>query len=122
MGRRKRNSKVLEQAHERLSGLKSIDPNLDLGNGLTVSAHEQAVNSLRAKLDSYNQKLSDLDEELLSLETDEAKLNDLNGRMLAGVGARYGRNSAEYEKAGGVRSDDRKRPPGKGGSKPPSQN
>jgi len=121
MGRRKRNSKILEQAYERLNGLKAIDPTLDMGNGLSVAAHEQAVNSLRAKLDSYNQKLSELDADLLALETDEDKLNDFNGRALAGVGARFGRNSIEYEKAGGIRTDDRKRPSRKGGSTPPSQ-
>ena len=59
MGRKKRNSKILELAYQRLNGMKSIDPNLDLGGGLTVSALEAAVNSLRARLDSYNQKLSE---------------------------------------------------------------
>jgi hypothetical protein len=125
MGRRKRNSKILEQAHERLNGMKSIDPKLDLGNGLSVEAHEEAVNDLRARLDSYNRKLSELDEEQLALEGSEASLKDFNGRVLAGVGARYGKNSIEYEKVGGVRTDDRKRPKRKGGNgnnTPPSQN
>ena len=125
MGRRKRNSKILEQAHERLNGMKSIDPKLDLGNGLSVEAHEEAVNDLRARLDSYNQKLSELDAEQLALEGSEANIKDFNGRVLAGVGARFGRNSVEYEKVGGVRTDDRKRPKRKGGngsSTLPSQN
>jgi hypothetical protein len=117
MGRRKRNSRIIEQANERLNGLKTIDPALDLGNGLSVTVLEQAIGALRSKLDGYNQKLSELDEDLLVIETDENKLEDMNGRFLAGVGARFGRNSIEYEKAGGVRSDDRKRPASKKGSK-----
>ena len=121
MGRKKRNSKILEQAYQRLNGMKSIDPNLDLGGGLTVSALEAAVNSLRARLDSYNQKLSELDEELLGLEGDEDALHDFNGRVLAGTGARFGRNSAHYEAVGGVRTDDRKSPSRKAGPKPPSK-
>jgi|SRR5579885_339990 hypothetical protein len=124
MGRRKRNSRILQQAYERLNGLKSIDPKLDLGNGLSVEAHEEAINDLRARLDSYNQKLSELDEEQIGIEVSEANLNDFNGRALAGVGARFGRNSVQYEKAGGVRTDDRKQPKRKGGggnSTPPSQ-
>jgi hypothetical protein len=120
MGRRKRNSNVLEQAHARLNGLKGIDPLLDLGNGLTVASLEQAIDSLQTKLDSYNQKLSEADEELLGVETGEGKLKELNTRFLAGVGARYGRNSVQYEKAGGVRTDDFKRSSRKPGAGTPS--
>jgi hypothetical protein len=116
MGRRKRNSNVLEQAHARLNGLKSIDPQLDLGNGLNIAALETAANSLQTKLDSYNQKLLEADEELIGVETSESELKELNTRFLAGVGARYGRNSVQYEKAGGVRTDDRKRSSRKSGS------
>ena len=109
MGRRRRNSRILDQANVRLNGLKAIDTNLDMGGGLSTTTFEQSINSLRTKIDSYNQKLSELDEDLLSLEIDENKLNDVNRRMLAGVGARFGRNSPEYEMVGGVRSSDRKR-------------
>jgi hypothetical protein len=117
MGRRKRNSRIIQQANERLNGLKTIDPAFDLGNGLSVAALEQAITTLRAKLDMYNQKLSEIDEDLLAIETDENKIEDMNTRVLAGVGARFGRNSIEYEKAGGVRSADRKRPASKKRSK-----
>jgi hypothetical protein len=122
MGRKKRNSRTLEQGYVRLNGMKSIDPDLDLGGGLTVSAVEAAVGSLRAKLDSYNQKLSEVDEELLGLEGVESALKELNGRVLSGTGARYGKNSAEYEAVGGVRTADRKRPTRKGGPQTPSKN
>src|SRR2546423_6581191 len=121
MGRKKRSSKILEQAYKRLNGMKSIDPNLDLGGGLTVSALETAINSLRGRLDTYNQKLSDVDEELLGLEGAEDALNEFNGRVLAGTGARFGRNSAEDEAVGGVRTGDPKRPSGKGGPPTPSK-
>ena len=110
MGRKKRNSNVLEQARARLNGLKDIDPQLDFGNGLTVTSLEQAINSLQARLDTYNRKLSEADEELLGIETDEVKLKELNTRFLSGVGARWGRNSIQYEKAGGLRTADHKRP------------
>jgi hypothetical protein len=36
MARRKRKSLVLEKALKRKAVLESIDPNLDLGNGLTL--------------------------------------------------------------------------------------
>lgn len=116
MGRKKRGSRVLEQAIARLNGLKTINPTLDFGNGLSVTAFEQAINSFRTKLDGYNQKLSDIDEELNTLEADERVLKDLNGRFLAGTGAMYGKNSSQYDVVGGVRLDDRKRPSKKNGS------
>jgi hypothetical protein len=121
MGRRKRNSSVLAEANARLNGLKGIDPTLDFGNGLTVGALEQAIDSLQAKLGRYNQKLSEVDEELFGVEAEEDKLNDLNSRVLAGIAARFGRNSVQYEKVGGVRSDDRKRAAGKKGTDSSSQ-
>ena len=121
MGRKKRGSRILEQAAARLSGLKSINPALYMGNGLSVAACEQALNTLRAKLDAYNQKLSELDEELYGLEAEEKKVSDLNGRILAGVAAAYGRDSSQYEAVGGVRTSDRKNSTRKPDSSPPTQ-
>jgi uncharacterized phage infection (PIP) family protein YhgE len=109
MGRKKRNSKVLEQANARLNGLKGIDANLELGKGLSVATFADSINTLRTRLDGYNQKLAELDDDLNALQAEEVNLNELNGRMLAGVAAAYGRNSSEYEMAGGVRTSDRKR-------------
>jgi uncharacterized protein YukE len=116
MGRKKRGSRILEEAKARLNGLKNINPTLDFGNGLSVAAFEQAINSFSSKLDGYNQKLSEIDDDLNSLEENERTLKDLNGRFLAGTGAMYGKNSGQYEKVGGVRTSDRKRPSKKGGS------
>lgn len=43
------------------------------------------------------------------LQTDEKNLDALSGTMLASVGVKYGKNSAEYGKAGGTRTADRKK-------------
>ncbi len=40
----------------------------------------------------------------------EKELKDWNGRMLAGVGSEFGKDSPEYEAAGGVRKSERKKP------------
>lgn len=121
MGRKKRGSRILEQASARLSGLKSINPALDMGNGLSVAAYEQALNTLRAKLEAYNQKLSELDEELFQVEAEEEKVSELHGRILAGVAAAYGRDSSQYEAVGGTRTTDRKNSSRKADSGPPKQ-
>lgn len=109
MGRLKRTSKILDKASTRAAGLRSIGPQ-DFGNGVTSEAFEAAVADTRQKLDDYNQALSAVDEKANVLVDSEKNLQDLTERVLAGVGAKYGKNSNQYEKAGGRRKADRKRP------------
>ena len=51
-----------------------------------------------------------LDGQLNDLTDGEKALADLSERMLGGVASKFGKNSSEYEMAGGVRKSDRKRP------------
>jgi hypothetical protein len=62
--------------------------------------------------------LSDLDQFQNRLDTKEESLNTKSTRFLAAVGARYDKDSDEYEKAGGTRTSERKKtgPKNKGGS------
>ncbi|HEX8291125.1 MAG TPA: hypothetical protein VF570_05190 [Pyrinomonadaceae bacterium] len=109
MGRLKRTSKILEKAHARLSGLRSIGGQ-DFGNGVTSEGFEDAIADTRQKLEDYNQALSVVDEKANVLNDSEKALQDFAERVLAGVAAKYGKNSNEYEKVGGIRKADRKRP------------
>ena len=112
MGRLKRTSKILDKASMRASGLRSVGAE-DFGNGVTSSAFEAAVADTRRKLEEYNQALSVVDEKANLLADSEKKLQDFAERILAGVAAKYGKNSNEYEKVGGIRKTDRKRPAGR---------
>jgi hypothetical protein len=98
---------------------KSISATLDLGMGLTVTGFETAITDLRSKLDNYNQELALVNEKQAALKTGEKNLADLSERMLAGVAAKYGKNSPEYVQAGGKRKSDIKRSPHKSPSNPP---
>ncbi len=109
MSRRKKRTTHLEDAKARLSGLKSIDKVLDLGNGLTAALYEQNINDLQDKLNAYNTILSSVDEKYNMVLDAEKQLRDLSERMLSGVAARFGKTSNEYEMAGGTRKMDRKR-------------
>lgn len=109
MGRLKRTSKVLDRANARAAGLRSIGT-LDFGNGLTSASYEQAIADVQTRLEDYNQTLSSLDEKANNLASAERTLQDFSERFLAGVAARFGKDSSEYEKAGGVRKSERKRP------------
>ena len=90
--------------------LASIDAALDLGNSLTLTADDAKKEAVKKQNDTYNTKLSELDGLLNEVETDEGGLDALSSRMLAAVGVKYGKDSDEYEKAGGTKTSDRKSP------------
>ncbi len=110
MARQKRSSRVLDKAQRRLSGVRSINETLELTQKLTTQNYSEYVNSLNSKLNAYNQALSEID--ALQIEVNEAEdfLAEYSEQMLMGIAAEFGKDSIEYEKAGGVRKRDRKRP------------
>jgi hypothetical protein len=111
MSRNKRlQSTVIDTAKDRIPGLTSIDPKLDLGNGLSLSAYQAQTDKTAASLNAYNLKISEADDAQNIFEAEETTLNDLNTRLLAAVGASYGKDSDEYALAGGTKTSDRKKP------------
>lgn len=110
MARKKRTSPAADKATQRASALASISPTLDLGNGLTLAAYNAAINApTTGKLAVYNATLSQLDGQLNDLQAAEKSLNTLSESMLAGTGVKFGKDSDEYEQAGGVRKSERKK-------------
>ncbi len=109
MARTKRTSPAVEFATTRISALASIDTALDLGNGKTLVAYTTRKEMVKGLNDSYNTELSKLDGLLNDLKDEEKKLQTLSAEMLAAVGVKYSKDSSEYEKAGGIRSSERKR-------------
>jgi hypothetical protein len=110
MPKRKVASSHIEKANKRMSGLKSIDDKLDLGNGLTVDTYDASIAVAIAKEAAYNQLLSTLDTTYNEYKVAEKNLRDINERMLMGVAAKFGKDSNEYEQAGGIKKSERKRP------------
>ena len=96
-----------------MSAVKSIDTALDLGNGITVALYEAQVESLTSKLSTYNTTLSTIDDLYNGCIAQMAVVADWNERVLAGVASKYGKNSSEYEMAGGVKKSERKKPKAK---------
>lgn len=110
MPRLKRTSQDLDKAKIRANNIVSIDSGLDFGNGLSVPAYQEQINALQAKLDRHNNLLSELDAIANDITAAEKTLAAYSERMLDGVGVRFGKDSNEYEKAGGVRKSERKKP------------
>ena len=101
---------LLARLRERMTGFKSIDPAIDLGNDISAKVFTQKVNNLQQMLDAYNTLLADADALKNRLVTTEKDLSEYSERVLLAVAAKYGKDSDEYERAGGVRRSDRKRP------------
>lgn len=129
MPRRKRTSQAIIDAEQRASGLQAIDPNLDLGNGVTLAALRTAIEETKALLNQYNLTLAQSDGDQARLEESEEKLARLTSTCLRAVSVKFGPDSEAYEKAGGRRLSDRRRPdrkaapePGKAPARPPESN
>ena len=100
----------LDKARTRLAAVKSIDAALDLGNGVTVANFKTEVDTLTSNLEAYNTALSTVDDLYNVCIAQLDVIKDWNERVLIGVANKYGKNSSEYEMAGGVRKSERKKP------------
>lgn len=106
----KRNrSIILDRAHSRAAAITTITPAVELGGELTLATYQASIVEAQTKLNAYNAMLTDADTARREFESIERNLADLSDRMLAGVGAIYGKNSAEYAQAGGVKKSERRR-------------
>ncbi|WP_202978942.1 hypothetical protein [Halomicronema hongdechloris] len=90
--------------------MQSVADDIDFGSGLTLATYEARIQAAREKLQAYNRILSMVDGAYNDLIAAEKELMDFSERMLSGFGVRYGKDSSEYEMAGGQRkSEYRKR-------------
>ncbi len=109
MARRKKGSRMLTKAERRLAGIKSIDAKLDLGNGLSTAWYEKEVTKLRQAVEEYNMLLSKVDDASNNVEAVEKQLATASENVLLGVKIKFGKDSSQYEMAGGTRLSDRRR-------------
>ncbi|MDZ8025929.1 MAG: hypothetical protein RMX65_000875 [Nostoc sp. DedQUE01] len=109
MTQKKRNSIALTKAERRIEGMQTINSELDFGNGFSITTYNTKVIELREKLAAYNQAQTIVHKTQNALVEAERGLNTYSEQMLLNVASRYGKNSDEYEMAGGTRRSDRKK-------------
>ncbi|WP_375474700.1 hypothetical protein [uncultured Nostoc sp.] len=107
MPRRKRSSRILEKAEFRVAGLKAIDPNINFDDTYNLQNLTQLIENFHNMLDDYNAAIAMIDSSRKKLDEMEKTLSQVSDKMLTGVGFKYGKNSNEYELAGGVRDSER---------------
>jgi uncharacterized protein YukE len=100
---------TVSNAKDRLSGMKSIDLKLDMGNGMSVKAYQTSIQEAEAKIEAYNTAIANISQMLSAAETAEKNLAQFSERMLSTVAGHYGRTSDEYEMAGGTKRTKRRR-------------
>ncbi|WP_392534595.1 hypothetical protein [Nostoc sp. C117] len=109
MTQRKRNSTALTKAERRIEGMETINRQLDFNNGFSIAIYNTKVIDLREKLAAYNQAQTIVDKTHNALIEAERELNTYSEQMLLNVASHYGKNSDEYEMAGGTRRSIRKK-------------
>ncbi|OCQ99535.1 hypothetical protein BCD64_10800 [Nostoc sp. MBR 210] len=109
MPRKKRSSQILEKAQFRVAGLKAIDPNLNFDDTHNLQSMTQLIEQFKKMLEDYNSALAIIDSSKQKLDEMEKTLKQVSDKMVTGVGFKYGRNSNEYELAGGIRESERVR-------------
>ncbi|NJN59906.1 MAG: hypothetical protein HC879_21685 [Leptolyngbyaceae cyanobacterium SL_5_9] len=101
MAYQKRRSATLEKAQARLRGLRTLLAALQLGNGLTLQNYAALIEAVTALLEAHNLALAEADRTRIELAEMEVSLSALSSRILSAVAATYGKDSKEYELAGG---------------------
>lgn len=101
---------AFEKAKTRLASVLSIDNALDLGNEVTADKYEVEVTKFNEALKAYNTALSTIDDLYNECIAQETVLKEWNERVLNGVAFKYGKDSSQYEMAGGTRKSERKKP------------
>lgn len=109
MAYKRRSSTTVEQTNQRLIGIKQISPAPTLPAGLSVTATEQKKQTVEALLVQYNGILAQADQVLDQIVDGEKELRTLNTKLLIAIGLLYGKDSPEYEAAGGTRTSEAKK-------------
>ncbi|RCJ19982.1 hypothetical protein A6S26_04430 [Nostoc sp. ATCC 43529] len=104
---KKRSSQILKKAQFRVAGLKAIDPNLNFDDTYNLQNLTQLLEKFHNMLNDYNAAIAMIDSSKKKLDEMEKTLSQVSDKMLTWVGCKYGKNSNEYELAGGVRDSER---------------
>lgn len=98
-----------EKGQNRLAGMKLFETTINFGRGLTEADYTTKIDEVNTLTQSYNALLTQADGIATQLDIAERELAEMSKRFLNAVGAKYGFDSVEFEKVGGLRMSDYRR-------------
>lgn len=112
-----RKSSTVQRAQLDLANLKSVVPNLDLGDGVSLKALEQLIEETQAAIEELNIATVTISKNRILIQAKEKAIVDMSQRLRMGVGSKFGKKSQEYKivNQAGKRSNS-KAPSNDGGS------
>lgn len=91
-----RKSATIEKALLELANLKSIDPTLDLGDGISIEAMSTLVEEARQAIENLNMATVAISTNRRLIQEKESAIVDLSARIRLGIGSKFGHKSEEY--------------------------
>ncbi len=110
MARKKVELPALTKLNARILGLKSINEDLVLKNGLSVALGDDIQTRLKNKSDQITIQQAQLEQSRIELKALTLEAAEFSRKALSGVKNDFGENAVEVTKAGGVRTSDRAKP------------
>lgn len=100
---------LLDKAKARLIAIKNIHLDSYPSRGLSVQTYTAAIEKSTCYQEIYNSTLATLNADRIAKEEADKELKEITEKMLLGVSIEFGKDSPEYEMAGGTRKSKRKR-------------
>ena len=110
MARKPKTDREMQAGKIRLAKVKSVEPDFKANDDVSVAKLEAALSEAQSVLDDYNQTLASLDGKNNQYNLQIKKINNLSELLLDAVGLKYGKDSDQYEMAGGTRKSERRKP------------
>lgn len=101
MAFKKKESAALGTLKRRVDGMKQIDPQLDLGDGISVKECEAKLDEYEKLVDDYNALLSKADLMAVKIDAAEKDAREVSSRIMSLVKGKYGRSSEQVAAVGG---------------------
>ena len=105
-----RKSNAIAEAEALIAALRPIESKLDFGKSLTLPAYIAKTEEARGLLANLNTLIAQMESARNAFNHCEDDLIDMSSRMRKGVLVQFGADSDEYNRVGGTRTSDRKRP------------
>jgi malate synthase len=92
-----RKSATIAKVQIDIANLKSVEPNLDMGNDVSIAALLQMIEETNQEIELLNTTLNTVTQLRRSIQKRERALLKLRDRLQAGIAVKYGKDSAEYK-------------------------